>query len=193
MIEHAPVTSTDKLEKPKKVNQEVTNNNHNEVKTASNVNNISTTLPRSSSIANRQFPAAYQTSSLRRNVSNSMTNLQANMINHHHVASNNQQESINGSANNHHGSMNNINGSMNRSLNNQHGSMNNIQSSMNTTQGSNSSDSTFQVPPSVVRGIVITVLQNQGIVDPSEEILQKAIQEYYTKNPQGVSSQNTLN
>ena len=44
----------------------------------------------------------------------------------------------------------------------------------------------FQVPPSVVKGIVITVLQSQGIVNPSEEILQKAIQEYYNKNPQGV-------
>merc|ERR1719420_200354 len=73
-------------------------------------------------------------------------------------------------------------------MNNYHGSMNNIQDSLNNTQQSNSNDSTFQVPPSVVRGIVITVLQNQGILDPSEEILQKAIQEYYTKNPQGVNS-----
>ena len=181
MIEHAPVTSTDKLEKPKK--EEVTNSN--EEKTATNVNNVSKTLPRSSSIANRQFPSAYQTSSLRRNVSNSMTNLQGTMI-HHQGALNNQQESLNGS-------MNNLDGSMKRSMTNHHGSMNNIQGSLNNSQGSNSSDSTFQVPPSVVRGIVITVLQNQGIVDPSEEILQKAIQEYYTKNPQGVSSQNTLN
>ena len=47
----------------------------------------------------------------------------------------------------------------------------------------------FQVPPSIVRGIVRTVLQNQGITNPSEEILNKAIQEYYSKNPQGVSIQ----
>ena len=40
----------------------------------------------------------------------------------------------------------------------------------------------------MVRGIVITVLQSQGVTDPSEEILEKAIQEYYAKNPQGVST-----
>ena len=45
----------------------------------------------------------------------------------------------------------------------------------------------IQVPPDVVRGIVITVLQSQGVTEPSEEILEKAIQEYYAKNPQGVS------
>ena len=45
----------------------------------------------------------------------------------------------------------------------------------------------FQVPPIVVRGIVITVLQNQGITNPDEEILQRAIEEYYSKNPEGVS------
>ena len=35
---------------------------------------------------------------------------------------------------------------------------------------------------------MVTVLQSQGVTDPSEEILEKAIQEYYAKNPQGVSS-----
>ena len=34
---------------------------------------------------------------------------------------------------------------------------------------------------------MVTVLQSQGVTDPSEEILEKAIQEYYAKNPQGVS------
>lgn len=53
------------------------------------------------------------------------------------------------------------------------------------TQGVN--ETLFQVPPNIVRGIVKTVLQNQGISNPSEEILNKAIQEYYSKNPQGVS------
>jgi len=48
------------------------------------------------------------------------------------------------------------------------------------------SETLFQVPPNIVRGIVITVLQNQGITNPSDEILNKAIQEYYSKNPQGV-------
>ena len=177
MIEHAPVTSTDKLEKPKKAIQDPSS--CNEDKVAANNNNVSSTLPRSSSMANRQFPAAYQTSSLRRNVSNSLTNLQGTKI-----AVNTQQQIINGSLRNHHELKNNLNGSMN----NYHRSMNNIQDSLNNTQQSNSNDSTFQVPPSVVRGIVITVLQNQGILDPSEEILQKAIQEYYTKNPQGVST-----
>ena len=178
MIEHAPVTSTDKLEKPKKVFQDPSS--YDEDKVAANNNNVSSTLPRSSSMANRQFPAAYQTSSLRRNVSNSLTNLQGTKI-----AVNTQQQIINGSLRNHHELKNNLNGSMN----NYHRSMNNIQDSLNNTQQqSNSNNSTFQVPPSVVRGIVITVLQNQGILDPSEEILQKAIQEYYTKNPQGVST-----
>ena len=50
-----------------------------------------------------------------------------------------------------------------------------------------SEEASVQIPPSVVRGIVITVLQNQGITNPSEEILQKAIQEYYSKNPPKVS------
>ena len=45
-------------------------------------------------------------------------------------------------------------------------------------------DARYQVPPAVVRGIVITVLQSQGVTEPSEEVLQRAIQEYYSKHPQ---------
>lgn len=44
-----------------------------------------------------------------------------------------------------------------------------------------------QVPPSVVRGIVITVLASQGVTQPSQETLDRAIQEYYSKNPRGVT------
>ena len=43
------------------------------------------------------------------------------------------------------------------------------------------------VPAHVVKSIVISVLQQQGVPNPSEEILHAAIQEYYAKNPQGVS------
>ena len=45
-------------------------------------------------------------------------------------------------------------------------------------------DAGYQVPPAVVRGIVITVLQSQGVTEPSEEVLQRAIMEYYSKHPQ---------
>ena len=45
----------------------------------------------------------------------------------------------------------------------------------------------YQVPPCVVKDIVITVLKNQGIINITDEILQQAMQEYYEKNPQGVS------
>ena len=54
---------------------------------------------------------------------------------------------------------------------------------------STSETGSFQVPPTVVRGIVITVLQNQGITNPDEDILQRAIEEYYSKNPEGVSAE----
>lgn len=47
----------------------------------------------------------------------------------------------------------------------------------------------FQVPPSMVRSIVITVLQGQGVTNPSEEMLDRAIEEYYAKNPHGVQVQ----
>ena len=53
-------------------------------------------------------------------------------------------------------------------------------------------DGGFQVPPSVVRGIVITVLQSQGVTEPSEEVLQCAIQEYYDKHPQTEVSRNII-
>ena len=123
VIEHQPVLSTDKLEKPKKVNipqQDVTRDN---------CSTTSSTLPRASFA--RTFPSA--NNSLRRNTS--MTNL-------------------NGEA---------------------------------PSSQSSSEAGSFQVPPTVVRGIVITVLQNQGIINPDEEILQRAIEEYYSKNPAGVS------
>ncbi len=44
-----------------------------------------------------------------------------------------------------------------------------------------------QVPAHVVKSIVVSVLHQQGVPNPSEEILNAAIQEYYAKNPQGVS------
>merc|ERR1719458_1545355 len=47
----------------------------------------------------------------------------------------------------------------------------------------------FQVPPSMVRSIVITVLQGQGVTNPTEEMLDRAIEEYYAKNPHGVQVQ----
>ena len=50
-------------------------------------------------------------------------------------------------------------------------------------------DAGYQVPPSVVRGIVITVLQSQGVTEPSEEVLQRAIQEYYDKHPQTATTE----
>ena len=64
--------------------------------------------------------------------------------------------------------------------------MGNLNGGAPSSQAS-SENGSFQVPPSVVRGIVITVLQNQGITNPDEEILQRAIEEYYSKNPGGVS------
>ncbi len=45
----------------------------------------------------------------------------------------------------------------------------------------------LQVPAHIVKSIVVSVLQQQGITDPSPHILDAAIQEYYAKNPQGVS------
>ena len=125
VVEHQPVLSTDKLEKPKKVNspkQEVTRDN-------SAQDSASSTLPRASFA--RTFPSANH--SLRRNTS-----------------------------------MGNLNGGA-------------------PSSQASSENGSFQVPPSVVRGIVITVLQNQGITNPDEEILQRAIEEYYSKNPGGVS------
>ena len=53
-------------------------------------------------------------------------------------------------------------------------------------------DAGYQVPPAVVRGIVITVLQSQGVTEPSEEVLQRAIMEYYTKHPQTEVSRNII-
>ena len=53
-------------------------------------------------------------------------------------------------------------------------------------------DAGYQVPPAVVRGIVITVLQSQGVTEPSEEVLQRAIQEYYSKHPQTEVSRNII-
>ncbi len=44
-----------------------------------------------------------------------------------------------------------------------------------------------QVPAHVVKSIVVSVLHQQGVPNPAEEILNAAIQEYYAKNPQGVS------
>ncbi len=44
-----------------------------------------------------------------------------------------------------------------------------------------------QVPAHVVKSIVVSVLHQQGVPNPSEDILNAAIQEYYAKNPQGVS------
>ena len=53
-------------------------------------------------------------------------------------------------------------------------------------------DGGYQVPPAVVRGIVITVLQSQGVTEPSEEVLQRAIMEYYDKHPQTEVSRNII-
>ena len=50
-------------------------------------------------------------------------------------------------------------------------------------------DGGYQVPPAVVRGIVITVLQSQGVTEPSEEVLQRAIMEYYSKHPQTATTE----
>ena len=123
LVEHGPVLSTDKLEKPKKVaNGPVTSE-------SCQGSTTSLTLPRSSS-STRSFPSF--NGSLRRNTS-----------------------------------LSNLNGA--------------------NPAAQPASDASFHIPPSVVRGIVITVLQNQGITNPTEEILQKAIEEYYSKNPQGVS------
>ena len=51
----------------------------------------------------------------------------------------------------------------------------------------NSEDLRVQVPAHVVKSIVVSVLHQQGVTHPSEAILSAAIQEYYAKNPQGVS------
>ena len=53
-------------------------------------------------------------------------------------------------------------------------------------------DGGYHVPPAIVRGIVITVLQSQGVTEPSEEVLQRAIQEYYDKHPQTEVSRNII-
>ena len=66
-------------------------------------------------------------------------------------------------------------------------SMCNLNGGAAASSKSTSDTGSFQVPPTVVRGIVITVLQNQGITNPDEDILQRAIEEYYSKNPEGVS------
>jgi hypothetical protein len=62
------------------------------------------------------------------------------------------------------------------------------QPATNQRSSSNSTDDIcVQVPAHVVKSIVISVLRQQGIHQPSEEILNAAIQEYYARNPQGVS------
>ena len=45
----------------------------------------------------------------------------------------------------------------------------------------------LQVPPHIVKSIVISVLEKQGVPNPSDDIINRAIEEYYNKNPQGVS------
>ena len=58
---------------------------------------------------------------------------------------------------------------------------------MAQNQESQASSSHIQVPPHIVKSIVISVLEKQGVPNPSDDIINKAIQEYYAKNPQGVS------
>jgi len=130
IIEHAPVTSTDKLEKPKKVDMPTLIDNSPSINT----------LPRRSSPS---MPAGSQQTNLRRNMSMSDLSGQSSLAAQY----------------------------------------------TNSDQSYDScvKETLFQVPPSIVRGIVKTVLHNQGITNPSEEILNKAIQEYYSKNPQGVT------
>jgi len=136
IIEHAPVSSTDKLEKPKKVDPPTLIDN-------SPCEPSISTLPRRSS---HSMPTGSQTN-LRRNMS--MSDLSG-------------QNTLNAQYTNSH--------------------------QRSTRQAIEPQNETlYQVPPNIVRGIVKTVLQNQGINNPSEEILNKAIQEFYNKNPQGVS------
>ena len=45
----------------------------------------------------------------------------------------------------------------------------------------------IQVPPHIVKSIVVSVLDKQGVPNPSDQIINKAIEEYYAKNPNGVS------
>lgn len=137
IMEHAPVTSTDKLEKPKKVNPPP-------LIDISPCEPSINTLPRRSS---HSMMAGSQQTNLRRNASLSDLSRQ-NTFNTQYTNSDQR-------------SPRQANEPQNETL--------------------------FQVPPNIVRGIVKTVLQNQGITNPSEEILNKAIQEYYSKNPQGVS------
>lgn len=137
IMEHAPVTSTDKLEKPKKAEP-------SPLIDISPCEPSISTLPRRSS---HSMVAGSQQTNLRRNASLSDLSRQ-NTFNAQYT--NGDQRS--------------------------------------PRQGNEPQNETlFQVPPNIVRGIVCTVLQNQGITNPSEEILSKAIQEYYSKNPQGVS------
>ena len=87
VIECEPVTSTNKLEKPRRVQQqhEVQSDNSNNNSNSMFSNNINSTLPRSMTVSNRSLHNPYQTSSLRRNVS--MTNINDNTNGHHHSSS----------------------------------------------------------------------------------------------------------
>jgi len=142
-IEHGPVMSTDKLEKPK--------HNNNQQPTSQTSSNP---------------PSAPCTGSLpRRNASG--------------VFYRTPQDFVGGSQSN-----------LRRNC-----SMNDLQQKNQDNQSSwlpappPQVEEGFQVPPSMVRSIVITVLQGQGVTNPTEEMLDRAIEEYYAKNPHGVQVQ----
>ena len=82
MIECEPVTSTDKLEKPRRMQQtenigdntiQIVNGNNSVKSNISQSISVINTLPRAMTVSNKSFHTPHQTSSLRRNVS--MTNI----------------------------------------------------------------------------------------------------------------------
>ena len=87
VIECEPVTSTNKLEKPRRVQQQEAHSDNS----SNNSHMVNSTLPRSMTVSNKSLHNPYQTSSLRRNVS--MTNINDNSFPNSHQESSFQNSS----------------------------------------------------------------------------------------------------
>ena len=173
-VEHAPVMSTDRLEKPKPApptnepNNNITNNNSH--------NNNNGSLPRNfSRIAIHQKGGG-----LKRNASMSdVTTKNSFVAQQQHQPQRHESQAVNGQ--NHNGS---------RPASNQiprTTSMSDMGTPSHGPQATHESMGHIQVPPHIVKSIVVSVLDKQGVPNPSDQIINKAIEEYYAKNPNGVS------
>lgn len=175
IIECAPVMSTDKLEKPKP--KPVPTQPTNQIQAPGNTS----TLPR-----NFSRIAIHQKGGLKRNASMS----DVSRVEHNSSRSDSSHYSFHGSNN----------GILHRPVQQSQASQPPFRpsqperpaGSINPSRQYHESSAApgpqhLQVPPHIVKSIVISVLDKQGVPNPSDEIINRAIQEYYAKNPHGVS------